>query len=130
MADSGKLASFSLAGTVYDADDCLQDSGLDDAIQDVVYQCNSYDKHAVGTRSVMFNVTLALAATDTTKISALAPGSSGAFEYHPGGDTATYIEVTSTKGTVISRNVSSPVNGIISADVSIALDDVTFQAAS
>jgi hypothetical protein len=130
MADGGKLASFKLGSTVYDADDCLQSWDLNDAINDIVYQCNSYDKHAVGTRAITFDVTLALAATDTAKIAALAPGTTGGFEAHPGGDTATRIEITSTKGTVISRNLSAPSNGIISTDISIALDDVTFQAAS
>jgi hypothetical protein len=130
MADSGKLAEFTFASTVYDADDCLQSWDINDAIQDVVYQCNSLDKHAVGTRAISFAVSLALSAADTTKVSALAPGSTGAFEAHPAGDTATYIEITSTKGTVTQRNIAAPINGIIQADVVIALDDVTYQAAS
>lgn len=129
-AISGKNAEFNLAATVYDADDCLQSWDLSDAIQDVVYQCNGYDKHAAGTRAVSFSVSLALAAADTTKIAALAPGSTGTFEAHPGGDTATYIEITSTVATVTQCNLSAPINGIVTADVVIALDDVTYQAAS
>ena len=130
MADGGKNASFQFAGTTYDADDCLQGWDLTDAINDIVYQCNGYDKHASGTRAVSFRASLALAATDTTKISALAPGTTGAFEAHPGGDTATYIEVTASRGTVISRPVSAPINGIISCDVEISLDDITYTSAT
>ena len=73
---------------------------------------------------------MALDATDTTKVSALASGSTGTFEAHPGGDTATYIEVTSTNATVIQSNISAETNGVITLDVTIALDDVTYQAAS
>jgi len=126
MADSGKNASFSFAGTVYDADDCLQAWDLADAVQDVVYQCDGKDKHAAGTRQISFGVTLALSADDTTKVIALRPGTTGAWEGHPGGDTAGNIEVTATKGTIITAPLSAPVNGIITTDVSIALDDVTY----
>lgn len=130
MADSGKNASFTFAGVVYDADDCLQAWDMNDAIQDVVYQCNGYDKHGVGTRGISFSVTLALAATDTTKVSGLAPGTTGAFEAHPAGNTATYIEVTATRGVLTQRNLTAPINGIIAADIVIALDDVTWKAAT
>ena len=90
MADSGKNASFSFAGVLYDADDCLQGWDLNDAIQDVVYQCNGYDKHAVGNRGISFRATIALAASDTTKVTAFAPGTTGIFEAHPAGDTKNY----------------------------------------
>ena len=130
MADGGKLASFSFAGTLYDADDCLQGWDLSDAVQDIVYQCNSYDKHAAGTRSISFRASLALAKDDTTKAIAFAPGSTGAFEAHPGGDSASTIEIRATKGTIVSAPMSSGPNNIIAVDVEIALDDVTYAAAT
>jgi len=130
MADGGKLAAFTFATIVYDADDCLQGWDMNDAIQDIVYQCNSYDKHAVGTRGVSFRASLALAATDTTKVTAFAPGTTGAFEAHPGGDTAGNIEITATKATVISAPLSSGPNNVIAIDVELALDDVTYTTAA
>lgn len=130
MADSGRLAAFKFGSTTYNADDCLQSWDIADAIQDVVYQCNSYDKHARGTQNVSFSVSLALAKTDVTKVTALAPGTTGAFEAHPGGDAASNIEITATRGIVIQRNVTAPINGIIQADVVIALDDVTWTTAT
>lgn len=130
MADSGKLASFTFATVVYDADDCLQGWDMSDAINDIVYQCNSYDKHTAGTRGVSFRASLALAKTDTTKVTAFAPGTTGAFEAHPAGDTAGNIEITATKGTVISAPISSGPNNVIAIDVEIALDDVTYTTAS
>jgi hypothetical protein len=130
MPDSGNKAAFTFAGTSYTTANCLQSWDFNNSINDIVYQCNSYDKHVVGTQSVMFRVTLALSATDTTPVIALAPGTTGAWEGHPGGDTATYIELTSTRGQVNSANISAPINGIIAMDVEIALDDVTLTTAA
>lgn len=125
MADSGKNASFSFASTVYDTDDCLQNWDLNPSVEDVTYYCNGRTKHAVGNADAVFSCQLALAADDTGKISALAEGATGAWEGHPGGDTAGNIEFTSTKGTVINVPTSAPQNGVITIDVTIALDDLT-----
>ena len=130
MADGGKSASFQFAGTTYNGDDCLQGWDLNSSINDIVYQCDGYDKHAVGTKAISFRTSLALAATDSTKHQAFTPGTTGTFEAHPGGDTATYIEITATKATVVSAPMSAPVNGIISMDIELALDDVTYTTAS
>ena len=130
MADTGKLASFKFNGTLYDADDCLQSWNLADSINEVVYQCNSYDKGAAGTRSVVFSGSMALAKTDTTKVGAIYPGATGAFEAHPAGDTGTYIEITSTSALVTRADKSSGPNAIITLDFSIRLNDVTIGAAA
>lgn len=126
MATSGKNASFSFATVTFDADDCLQSWDLNSAVVDVVYQCNGYDKHAVGTKSASFRTSLALAATDTTRVTAFAPGTTGIFEAHPAGNTATYIEIEVAKATVISANLTAPINGIIAIDLELALDDIDY----
>lgn len=131
MATSGKNASFKVNSTTYDSDDCVSDWTINDMINAITYQCGGFDQTAAGTRVVSFSASLGLAATDTTKVSALAPGTViTTFEAHPAGDTATYIEITSTAGLVVSRNISAPANGIIQLDVEIRLDNVTFGAAS
>ncbi len=127
---SGKNASFSFAGDVYDGDDCLQDSGLDDAINEVVYQCSGYDKGVAGTRTAVFNVTLALSATDHAKINKLNPGDTGAFFYWPAGNTTTYFEIKALSSLITSASFSAPVNGVLAVDLSIRLNDITIQAAS
>lgn len=130
MAHSGKNASFSFAGVVYDADDCLQGWDLSQAVSDVIYQCNGYDKHAAGTQAVTFRTSLALAKTDTTRITAFTPGTTGAFEGHPGGDTAGYIEAETVKATVLSANVGAPMNGFIAIDLELGIDDITWGAST
>jgi hypothetical protein len=130
MADSGKLASFKFVATTYSTANCLQSWDLNSAIADVIYQCNGYDKHAVGTKSLTFRTTLGLDATATTTVIAFAPGTTGAFECHPGGDTAGNIEITATRAQVNSANLTAPINGIVALDIELALDDVTYTTAA
>lgn len=130
MADSGKNASFTFATVVYDADDCLQGWDLNSAINDIVYQCNGYDKHLPGTKAISFRVSLALAKTETTKVTALAPGTTGAFEAQPAGNTAGYIEIQASRAQVNSANISTSPNGVILIDAEFGLDDITYTTAT
>lgn len=125
MADAGISASFSFAGTVYDADDCVQNTSLQKSINPITYQCNGNQRTLIGAKIYLFSAQLALAKDDTGKIAALEEGDTGAFEYHPGGDTAGNIEFTSTKGTVVRSDVSAAANGFITLDIQIGLDDLT-----
>ncbi len=130
MAVSGKLAEFVFNAVTFDADDCLQSWNLNDAVNEIVYQCNSMDKGAAGTRSVTFSGSVALAAADTAKVAALTPGANAAdFEAHPAGDTATYVEVTSSDATCITANMSTAPNSVLIIDFSIRLNQVTIGAA-
>jgi len=130
MADTGKNQSFKFGSTTYTSADCIQQGAINDAINEVVYQCSGMDKGAAGTRSVTFAVTLALSVTDVTKINALYPGATGAFEAHPGGDTPTYIEVVAASALITQANKPQPVNGILTLDLVIRLNDITYRAAS
>lgn len=131
MAGTGKAARFMFDGVSYTSSDCLQSWDLNSAINDIVYQCNGYDKHAVGTKTITFSVSLALAATETTKVIALTPGNSSTqFSAHPAGDHTSYIEISSTEAQINSANISAPVNGIIAIDAEIALSNITYTTAS
>ena len=131
MSVGGKGARFMFAGVNYTTNDCLQGWDLNSAINDIVYQNNGYDKHAVGTKVVTFSVSLALAATDTTKVTALQPGTeSTQFSAHPAGDHTSYIEISSTAVQVNSANISAPANGIIAIDAEFALSNITYTTAS
>lgn len=132
MADpvTGINESFKFGATVYDADDCLQSGAISDAIQEVLIQCGGFNIAGEGPRDVSFTVSLGLAATDVTKINALEPGTNGAFEAHPAGDTPTFIEIVAASSKVISRNINWAVAAFITMDVTIRLNDVTYQAAS
>lgn len=125
MAVSGKNASFTFAGATYNADDCLQSWELTKSAEDISFYCNGYQKHLGGPVSAVFNASLALDATDTAQIAAIEEGDTGAWVGNPAGDVTGYIEFTSTRGTVIVSNVSAPMNGVVTMDVTIALDDIT-----
>lgn len=130
MATAGNLARFSWDGVDYTTEHCLQSWDFNNAINDIVYQCAGYDKHLGGTQNVSFSVSLALDATDTTKITALAPGDTTTqFAAYPTGYTTNYIGITSTDGLVLTNNLTAPINGIVSMDVTIALNNVTIAKA-
>jgi len=130
MADSGKLAAFTFAGTSYTSSACIQGFDFANAVNDIVYQCNGYDKHLPGTVSATFRVQLALAGVATTSVIALAPGTTGAFLAHPAGDVTGNIEISATRAQVNSANISTAPNAVIALDVEFALDDVTLTTAS
>ena len=130
MASGGKLAAFTWNTTAFTTATCIQSWDLASSINDIVYQCNGYDKHAAGTKVISFRTSLALYSSDVAKVQGFAPGTTAAFEAHPGGDTATYIELTSTRGMVVSAPISAPINGIVTMDVEIALDDLTYSCAA
>jgi len=130
MTISGVNQKVKFGTTILKKADCIQDSGLDDAINSVVYQCNGYDKAVAGTRSAVFNLTIAVAATDHAKLAVFAPGATGTFDAFPGGHVATYVQITAASAMVVSANKSAPVNGILTADISIRLRDIEFKAAT
>lgn len=129
MAFTGKNTEILFDSTSLGLTDCLQGSNLADAINEAVYQCNGFDKGVAGTQSTTFDFSAAVEVTDIVKLNAFAPGLTGVFEWHPAGDTATYIEVTSTEALITGRNLSDPVNGICTMDVTMRLNDVTIAAA-
>ncbi len=130
MPDSGKKASFTFAGTTYTTASCLQSWDFNQAVNDIVYQCNGYDKHLAGTKTASFRVSLALAATATTTVIAFTPGTTGAFLAHPAGDVTGNIEISATRAQVNSAPISAGPNGVIMLDLEIALDDVTLTTAA
>jgi hypothetical protein len=131
MADKGTKAKFVFGTVSYTTADCLQAWDFNQSVQDIVYQCSGYDMHLAGTKNVGFSVSLALAATDSTKITGLAPGThTSIFQANPAGDATTnYIEITSTDVYVLTQNVTAPINGIITMDVTMALNNVTVAGA-
>lgn len=131
MADTGVNASVKINATTYSSSDCIQSNQISDQINEVVFQCGGYDKAAAGSRAVTFAFSMVLSKTDVTKLNATAPGTIiTTFEAHPGGDTASYIEIVSTDGLIVSRNMSYAPNGLITIDINLRLHNVTFQAAS
>lgn len=126
MAISGISQSFTFGATTYAAADCIQSASMNRSVNASMYQCGGTQKTALGAKSYVFNATLALSASDTAKVGALQEGDNAtAFEYHPGGDTAGNIEMTSTKAWVVAANYSAPSNGILTLDVTINLDNLT-----
>ena len=129
MADKGNPVII-FGGTTYDADDCIQVASFDKGAEDLTYRCGGYMKHQAGDETISLSFSLALAKADTTKVAALAPGSTGVVTYYPFGNTATYIKHSTTRGVVISSPESDSAGKIVTMDVTIAWDDITSGAAT
>lgn len=130
MSFSGINTELAFGSTTLGLTDCLAGSNLNDAINEAIFQCNGMDKGVAGTRTATLGFSAALLETDVVKINAFAPGTKDTIEWHPAGDTATYIEVTSTEALILSRNISDPVNGVCTMDVNMRLNDIAIAAAT
>lgn len=122
--------SINFAGTTYDSDDCIQVASFTNGKEDITYRCGGDYAHLAGTSNIMLDFSIALAANDTTKVSAFAPGATGIAEYHPFGDTAGNIEHSTTKATVMKADLSDSAGKVVTLDVTLAWDDVTSKAAT
>lgn len=128
MADSGINAAFTFVSTTYDADDCLQTTGINRSHSGPQYQCNGVMKTGIGAKSYVFNYSMAISKTDTTRITNLDETSTGAFTYWPGGNAAGRIKMTSTRAVSMACNIGAEANGIITIDGTLNLDDLTTAA--
>lgn len=115
---------------VYDADDCIQVASFTNGKEDITYRCGGDYAHLAGTSSIMLDFSIALAATDTAKITALAPGATGTVQYFPFGVTSTYQKFLTSKGTVMKADSSDSAGKVVTLDVTIAWDDVTAEAST
>lgn len=91
----------------------------------------SVDKHYAGTANVSGTVNFEVLQTDVTVVGTnFARGTTGTGELHFFGDTATYLELTTTKITIMSIDISGAINGICAGTINWVADDITIQAAS
>lgn len=131
MAVSGINQSVTFNSVTYNSDDCIQSSSMNRSVNVSNYQCSGVNKTALGAKSYVFNMSLALGATDVAKIAALQEGDNATdFAYYPAGYVTGNIEMTSTKAWVTAANFSAPVSGVMTVDVTLALDDLTDATAS
>ena len=130
MATVGAPSITFPSGTVYGASDCIQVASFTNGKEDITYRCGGDYAHLSGTSNIMLDFSIALLATDTAKVTALAPGATGIAEYHPFGDAAGRIEHDTTKATVIKADLSDSAGKVVTLDVTLAWDDVTSTAAT
>ena len=132
MAVSGKNALFKF-GTTWGPADCLQGMDISDSVNDVVYQCNGYDRHVAGTRALTVRVSMALpSGTATSVLGYIYPGaeSTEAWFMPQGRAPTTKPVYTPTRVQCNRADVSAPINGIITADFEFGVDSITISAAT
>jgi len=130
MATVGAPSITFPSGTVYGASDCIQVASFTNGKEDITYRCGGDYAHLSGTSTITLDFSIALLATDTAKVTALAPGATGIAEYHPFGDAAGRIEHTTTKATVMKADLSDSAGKVVNLDVTLVWDNVTSTAAT
>lgn len=130
-ATSGVSQAFKFGATTYSTTNCIQGSTFNTSVNAGMYQCGGVMRTALGAKTYVLNVSLAIdGANDSAVVTALEPGdNTTAFTYYPNSTASGDIKWTSTKAWVVSANYSSPVNGVITADITINLDNATFSVA-
>jgi len=126
------LAQFKLGATSYA---CLTDYQMSDAVTIARAACSSSGGAVVhksaGERDISFTFNVLLGSQDITLLNALAPGTTGAFEFHPEGDTASNIEMVAALGIVASRGMTGSIGSLTVVPITIEIDgSITIQAAS
>ena len=124
-----------VAAQVFDSDDCVQTADLTIDGETYDYYCSGISQIEMGNPTIVLNFTVALEMNDTAKIAVLdavknTPQEAVTMEFHPAGDTATYIEATTTAGLITSLKIGAPQNGIMMADVSCRWNNITLGAAA
>ena len=109
---------------------CLQGAQLLYNGTDISYHCAGNILHIAGPEDVQLTFSVALDNDDTTTIGLLAYGSQDSMEFHPGGDTATYIEHLTTNATIVGVTHNASPGSAIILDVTARWDDLTSQAAA
>lgn len=126
------LAQFDFGGTDYA---CLTDYTMSDSVTIARGICSGASGAVVhksaGPSDITFTFNVLLGSQDVTLLNALAPGTSGSFEFHPEGDSASNIEMVATTALVASRGMTGSIGSLTVVPITIEIDgSLTIQAAS
>lgn len=129
---TGGLASFSLAGTVYQ---CISNYTWSGSVSEAVGRCSAsggaVTHRSAGATDDTFTFDVLSEAEDVTTINALKRGSSGAFEFHPEGDSVDAIEFIATNAIVTASNLGGDPDTLNVLSITVGIDgDLTIQAAT
>lgn len=134
MADkfTGGLASFKFGSTVYQ---CISNYTWSGSIQEAVGRCSSsagaVTHRAPGATDDSFTFDVLLDEDDITSLNALKRGTTGAFEFHPQGDTAGNIEFTAALAVINSSTLGGGTDALNVLSIGMGISGVlTIAAAS
>lgn len=109
---------------------CITSVDTNEATDIAMAECagSTYKTKVAGLASATMTVNMALETDDVTLMGYVDPGDTGAVVWLPAGAATGNIQWDSTNGTISSRTLSAPVNGIVAMTVVIELDDVAISA--
>ena len=111
---------------------CLTSADVSESIDTLMSECvgQTYKATIVGLKTATKTVSGELENDDVAELGYFDPGDNGAIVFQPNGTTAGDIKITSTKGTVVSRDISTAGGSLTAVSITINLDDVTIAANS
>ena len=107
---------------------CIQNLTVTINGSDVSYFCGSNVLHAAGPQDVMCTFSLALDKDDTTEVAALDYNTEAAMIAWPAGNTATYIQHSTTNATIVEVSHVSDPGSVILLNITTRWDDITSAA--
>ena len=129
---SGVKASFKFGDVVYR---CLTQGSWSGSISEAVAECSgqygAVTHRSGGATNDTFTFDVLVDAGDATMLNALKRGTTGAFEYHPEGDTASNIEFTAANAVITASNLATGTGSLGTLSVTIGIDgELVIQVAS
>ncbi len=111
---------------------CLTSADVSESIDTLMSECvgQTYKATITGLKTATVTVSGEIENDDVTELGNFAPATSGALVFQPNGTTAGDIKITSTKATVVSRDITTAGGSLSAVSITLNLDDLTLAANS
>lgn len=109
---------------------CLVSADVSESIDTLMSECvgQTYKTTVVGLKTATITVSGEIDASDVAALGYFDLGDSGALTFQPAGTTAGMIKITSTKATVVSRDITTSGGSLAAVSITLNLDDLTLAA--
>lgn len=109
---------------------CLVSADVSESIDTLMSECvgQTYKTTVVGLKTATITVSGEIDASDVTALGYFDLGDSGALVFQPAGTTTGMIKITSTKATVVSRDITTSGGSLAAVSITLNLDDLTLAA--
>lgn len=109
---------------------CLVSADVSETIDTLMSECvgQTYKTTVTGLKTATITVSGEIETNDVTALNNFEIGDSGAVVFSPAGITAGMITITSTNGTVVSRDITTSGGSLAAVSVTINLDSLTIAA--
>lgn len=111
---------------------CLTSADVSEAVDTFLSECvgQTYKATITGLKTATMTINGEIETDDVSELENFALGDSGALIFQPNGTTAGDIKISSTKATVVGRNITTSGGALSAVSITLNLDDLTLAANS